>query len=69
VGLCSLNIHEYTYNKMIILLCKKDFAESMNCINFMLDTIPKKYAEQLWLIRSQVRAQLPGQTEKYSKEH
>lgn len=35
----------------------------------MLDTIPKKYAEQLWLIRSQVRAQLPGQTEKYSKEH
>ena len=52
VGLCSLNIHEYSYNSVICRLGQKDFKKALEILNYMLDTIPKKYAAQLWLIRA-----------------
>ena len=54
VGLCSLNIHEYSYNSVISRLCQKDYKKALDILNYMLDTIPKKYAAQLWLIRGQL---------------
>ena len=54
VGLCSLNIHEYSYNSIICRLCQRNYKKALEILNYMFETIPKKYAGQLWLIRSQV---------------
>lgn len=54
VGLCSLNIHEYSYNSIICRLCQRDYKRALEILNYMFETIPKKYAGQLWLIRAQV---------------
>lgn len=54
VGLCSLNIHEYSYNSIICRLCQRNYKKALEILNYMFETIPKKYAGQLWLISSQV---------------
>ena len=36
-------------------------AEAHEKINYLFDTIPKKYADQLWLIRAQIRNKLSKQ--------
>jgi hypothetical protein len=36
----------------------KKFKEAVERLDFMLATIPKKYAHQLWLIRGACHAQL-----------
>ena len=51
VGLCSLNIHEYSYNAIICLLQIKEYKKAMTKLDYMLDTVPKKYASQLWILR------------------
>lgn len=33
---------------------KKEYKKAMTKLNYMFDTIPKKYASQLWLIRGQL---------------
>lgn len=54
VGLCSLNIHEYSYNSVICMICQQDFKKALEVLNYIFDTVPKKYASQLWLIRAQI---------------
>lgn len=44
VGLCSLNIHEYSFNIVICLLQMKDYKRALTKLDYMFDTIPKKYA-------------------------
>ena len=51
VGLCSLNVHEYSYNTVLNLLQLKEYKKALTKLDYILDTIPKKYAGQLWLIR------------------
>jgi len=41
----------------------KKYDQALERINFMLETIPKKYADQLWLIRGQIRAKLGSESE------
>jgi len=57
VGLCSLNIHEYSYNSVICRICQRDFKKALDILNYIFQTIPKKYAGQLWLIRAQLYMQ------------
>ena len=54
VGLCSLNIHEYSFNTVLCLLQMKDYKKALTKLDYIFDTIPKKYAGQLWLIRGLV---------------
>ena len=44
VGLCSLNIHEFTYNSIICYICLKKFDKALEKLDYMFNTIPKKYA-------------------------
>ena len=44
VGLCSLNIHEYSYNSIICRLCQRNYKKALEILNYMFETIPKKYA-------------------------
>ena len=60
VGLCSLNIHEYSYNTVLCLLQMKDYKKALTKLDYIFDTIPKKYAGQLWLIRGLVNQQVNG---------
>ena len=52
VGLCSLNIHEYSFNTVLNLLMLREWKKALTKVDYILDTIPKKYAPQLWLIRA-----------------
>jgi len=54
VGLCSLNIHEYSFNQVVCLVMQKKFSSALDKLDYMLSTIPKKYVNQLWLIRGAV---------------
>ncbi len=51
VGLCSLNIHEYSFNTVLNLLMLKDYKKALTKLDYIVDTMPKKYAAQIWLIR------------------
>jgi hypothetical protein len=44
VGLCSLNIHEFSFNTVLCLLMLKDYKKAMTKLDYIIDTIPKKYA-------------------------
>lgn len=61
VGLCSLNIHEFSFNTVLCLLMLKDYKKALTKLDYMFDTMPKKYASQLWLVRGLVNMQVPGQ--------
>ena len=54
VGLCSLNIHEFSFNTILCLLMLKDYKKALTKLDYMLDTVPKKYSSQLWLLRGLV---------------
>lgn len=62
VGLCSLNIHEFSFNQVIALICLKQYEKALEKLDYMFNTIPKKYASQLWLIRGQIHKALRNQT-------
>lgn len=51
VGLCSLNIHEFSYNIVLCLIQNKQYDEAFEKVTFMLETLPKKYTNGVWLIR------------------
>ena len=44
VGLCSLNIHEFSFNTVLNLLQLKEYKKALTKLDYILDTIPKKYA-------------------------
>ena len=52
VGLCSLNIHEFSFNCLICMLHLKQYKEALKKADYMLDTVPKKYRPQLYIVRS-----------------
>ena len=43
---------------MICLLCMKQYKQALERLDFLIDTIPKKYAQQLWLIRGHLNSLL-----------
>lgn len=51
VGLCSLNVHEFSYNITLCLIKHKKYEEAFEKVTFMLETLPKKYTKEVWLIR------------------
>jgi len=51
VGLCSLNIHEYNFNTALCLLHLKDYKRALKKLDYIVETIPRKYANQIWLLR------------------
>lgn len=51
VGLCSLNIHEFSYNTVLCLILARNYEQALAKLDYILQTISKKYAGQLWLIR------------------
>ena len=61
VGLCSLNIHEFSFNSVICFICLKQYDKALEKLDYMFNTIPKKYAGQLWLIRGQIHKVLRNQ--------
>ena len=61
VGLCSLNIHEFSFNSVICFICLKQYDKALEKLDYMFNTIPKKYAGQLWLIRAQIHKELRNQ--------
>lgn len=42
VGLCSLNIHEFSYNITLSLIQNKQYEDAFEKVTFMLETLPKK---------------------------
>lgn len=54
VGLCSLNVHEFSYNTVLCYLLMKDYKKAQTKLDYMFETMPKKYASQLWLVRGLV---------------
>ena len=52
MGLCSLNIHEYSFNIALSFILAKDYAQALTKLDYIIDTIAKKYVNQLWLIRA-----------------
>jgi hypothetical protein len=38
----------------------KDYKKAMTKLDYIIDTIPKKYASQLWLLRGLVNQQVTG---------
>jgi len=51
VGLCSLNIHEFSFNTALCLILAKEYAQALSKLDFIIDTIAKKYVNEIWLIR------------------
>jgi len=60
VGLCSLNVHEFSYNTVLCYLMMKDYKKAQAKLDYMFETMPKKYASQLWLVRGLVNQQITG---------
>lgn len=51
IGLCSLNVHEFTFNIILCLIKAKKYEEAFEKLTYLLETIPKKYHKELWLLR------------------
>ena len=56
-----MNIHEFSFNLVICLICLKQYEKAIEKLDYMFNTIPKKYAGQLWLIRGQLYKTLGNQ--------
>ena len=46
---------------VICLICLKQYEKAIEKLDYMFNTIPKKYAGQLWLIRGQLYKTLGNQ--------
>lgn len=44
VGLCSLNIHEYSFNTALCLVLSKNYKQALAKLDYIVQTIAKKYA-------------------------
>jgi TolA-binding protein len=51
VGLCSLNIHEFSFNIALSLMLSGDYKKALTKMDYIISTIAKKYVNQLWLLR------------------
>ena len=67
VGLCSLNIHEFSYNTVLCLILSRNYEHALAKLDYILQTISKKYAGQLWLIRGIIN-QLLGYDQQATKD-
>lgn len=67
VGLCSLNIHEFSFNQVLCHIMAKKYSTALDKLDYMLSTIPKKYSSQLWLIRGAIHTQM-GNTPQAKKD-
>ena len=50
VGLCSLNVHELTFNKAVNLLLMGDQEKALECLNKIIEQAPAKYSGKLFLL-------------------
>jgi len=51
VGLCSVNIHEATFNVLICHLFLKQWDRAIDCCNEVLQGSPQKYQKFFYLLR------------------
>ena len=61
VGLCSLNIHEHTYNLVLCLLkigTTESLEEAYNKLTFLLETVPNWYSSKIWILRGVIASTL-----------
>lgn len=45
VGLCSINVHEFTFNTMLSYLMLKDYRSALTKANSIIQDCPKKYSK------------------------
>ena len=43
VGLCSLNIHEFSFNIALCMILAGDFKKAIIKLDYLIETIAKKY--------------------------
>ena len=72
VGLCSLNVSEYSLNQMLIFIQLQNWPEALKKVNELLSTSPQsnehsKSLKQLLLVRALIHQEL-GQTEKSNQD-
>lgn len=72
VGLCSLNICEYTLNMMILHIQMKNWVEALKKVNELMSSSPQsnehsRNLKQLLLVRAMIHQEL-GQTDKYNQD-
>lgn len=51
MGLCSLNIHEFSFNIALCMILAGDYKKALTKMDYIISTIAKKYVGQLWLLR------------------
>ena len=72
VGLCSLNIMEFTYNQLLLLIQMKNWQMAMKKMNELLSSNPataeqSKSLKQLFIVRAMINQEL-GLMEKYNQD-
>jgi len=51
IGLCSLNIHEAKFNKVICHILLEDYDNAIKLLTYLIDHSPVKYGKKLYLLR------------------
>lgn len=72
VGLCSLNINEFTYNQLILLIQQRNWSTALKKINELLSSSPataeqSKSMKQLFIVRAMIHQEL-GLMDKYNQD-
>lgn len=44
-------MHEFSYNIVLCLIKAKRYEEAFEKVTFMLETLPKKYTKEMWILR------------------
>jgi len=64
VGLCSLNVHEATFNQVICYMLMGKWDHALTKVNHIMNDAPKKYTKHLYFIKAMIHLAL-----KESKEY
>jgi hypothetical protein len=53
---------------VVCLICLKNYTKAIERLDYMINTVPKKYANQLWLIRAQAMNNIQAGADLVSKD-
>jgi hypothetical protein len=62
VGLCSLNVHEVTYNIVICEILAGRYPEALKGLTALIEDAPGKYSKKLYLLRGLILQELEDST-------